>query len=118
MSGNKPISPLENRSGTDHLSEDRLLAYIEGRLSAEEQHDVERWLADEGMESDAQEGLKALNAGERKGSIDKANSLLRRRIARMKRRRKGLSSDMYVMVAIVFILLVIAAAFLVIKYAS
>ena len=44
-------------NGKSMISQEQLIAYLEGRLSAEEQHDVELWLAEEGMESDALEGL-------------------------------------------------------------
>lgn len=46
--------------GKGRLPEDKLLAYLEGRLSPAEQREVEALLAEEGMESDALEGLQQL----------------------------------------------------------
>src|SRR5690606_16756437 len=45
----------QEEEGSGRLLEEQLLSYLEGRLPPEAQHEVERFLADEGLESDALE---------------------------------------------------------------
>ncbi len=116
MDNENNISPT-GPGNESRLKEDRLLAYLEGRLSPAEQHEVELWLADEGMESDAQEGLGAMQAAERNHAIERLNHKLRKTIVHKSRKRKKLVTDSYVLVAVFLILLLIAVGYLVIRYA-
>src|SRR5688500_4768929 len=101
--------------GKGKLSEEKLLAYLEGRLPAEEQHEVEQWLADEGMESDAVDGLKQLEPAESRHSVDKRNSQLRRQLKGRKPRRKPVQDNRWGLIAVVVILLLCIAGYLVLK---
>ena len=49
---------------SDKLTEDMLQAYFDGNLSAEQQHEVEMWLSETGIEADALEGLHTIPANE------------------------------------------------------
>lgn len=115
MSEEQYISPF---GGADKktLAEDKLLAYLEGKLTPAEQHEVEQILADEGMESDAIDGLVALNAPERKAAVSRLNNTLRHQLGRKKKRRHKAKTDMNAIVALLLILAVVIAAYLVIKY--
>jgi len=101
--------------GQGKLPEDKLMAYLEGRLSPEEQHEVEQWLADEGMESDAVEGLKQIEPGQAKMTVDKINHHLRKQLTTKKRKRRQISNNTWALVAIVVILLLIVVAYVVVK---
>ncbi|MCW3122738.1 MAG: hypothetical protein JWQ38_2230 [Flavipsychrobacter sp.] len=117
------MSDLDNISsfgpgngGKEKLSDERLMAYFEGKLSSAEQHEVEQWLADEGMESDALEGLRTLQPEETKHTVSKLNHQLRKAIINKKKKRRTLSTDQYTWAAIAIILLLIVLAYIVIKF--
>ena len=111
-----PFGPLRNAG--EHLSEDKLLAYLDGKLSPAEQHDLEQWLAEESMEADAIEGLRGLPAEDARLSVGKLKHNLRRKMARKKKSRRGRSADQVTWIAIVIILLLAAAAYIVMKLAK
>jgi anti-sigma factor RsiW len=99
------------------LPEEKLIAYLEGKLPAGEQHEVERWLADEGMECDAVEGLRALQPGQTKHSVDRLNHNLRKTLLARKRKRRTSRSDQQTWIAILIILLLVAIAYIIIRRA-
>lgn len=108
-----PGGPEKKRS----LSEDKLMAYLEGRLAPDAQHEVEQWLADEGMESDAIDGLATLNTTERKDSVSRLNHELRRQLHHKKRSRRKAKNELNTIVAIFLILLMVVAGYLYIRFA-
>lgn len=94
MNDHNDILPLGPENGkVGKLSEEKLMAYLEGKLSPAEQHEVEKWLAEEGMESDAIEGLQAMKPDETRHSVNRLNHNLRRTLLRKKHRRKPLNND-------------------------
>jgi len=102
--------------GKRHLSEDKLMAYLEGRLSPEEQHEVELWLENEGMESDAVEGLMQIGAQETRHSVSRLNHKLRQQTSGKKRKRKYLKNDHWGWLAVAIILLLAILAYIAIRY--
>src|SRR3569833_3271394 len=79
-----------------------LLAFLEGRLSPEEQHEVEQWLGSEGMESDAMEGLKNIPPTETRDTVDRINHELRRQLIPKKRKRRQIKDNPWAIHAFVF----------------
>ena len=113
------ISPFSTGNGTpSRLPEDKLMAYLEGRLPAEEQHDVELWLSEEGMESDAIEGLRVMNPSDTLHTVNKLKHDLRKKLTGKKRKRRQLRTDHFTWMAIVIILLLLTVAYLVIRIAK
>ncbi len=108
-----PFGPGNN--GKEKLSEDRLMAYLDGKLSAQEQHEVEQWLADEGMESDALEGLHGQSAADTTHTINRLNHNLRKKILNKKRRRRPLKTNQFSWIAIVIVLFLAVIAYIVIR---
>lgn len=107
-----------NSEEKDMLSEARLLAYFEGRLSPEEQHEVELLLSDEGMDSDAVEGLNELSAKEMKLATNELKHRLNKELKNTNR-RKGLYRDQrWTLLAIFMILILCVLGFIVIRTAS
>jgi anti-sigma factor RsiW len=95
-------------------SEEKLLAYLEGRLSPEEQHEVELYLAEEGMESDAMEGLKQLPSEDTKATVSKLNWQLRQQLQKKAhRRRQPIRENKLAWAAVAFILLLCVLAYVV-----
>ena len=106
------------RSGKGAIPEEKLLAYLEGKLPAEEQRQIEMWLAEEGMESDALEGLQALPPEQARQSVNKLNLHLRKQLTEKKRKHKKLFSDGNMnIVAVVVILLLCLIAYVVVRFA-
>ena len=105
-------------AGGKHPGEARIMAYMEGRLSPEEQHEVEAWLNEEGMEGDAIEGLQQLGASGTRQSAQRINHQLRRNIGNHKKKRRGPQSNSTAIVAIGIILLLALVAWVVIKIIS
>ncbi len=98
------------------IPEDKLLAYLEGRLSPEEQRQVELWLSEEGMEADAVEGLQQIPAGEVRQSVEKLNYQLRKKLkAKDRRRAKPIMGNRWAIIAIILILLLAVVGYLILK---
>lgn len=101
--------------GKGKLPEDKLLAYLEGRLTAEEMRQVELWLSDDGIESDATEGLKELQPDETMKMVRKLNTGLQTTLtAKRKRRTKAISDNKWSWVAVAVILLLCILAYFII----
>ncbi len=104
------------QSGKGKLPEDKLLAYLEGKLSPAEQHEVEAWLADEGMEADALEGLKALPANESKQIVGKLNYGLNKQLkAKTKKRTQPIKDNYWAWIAILIILILCIVGYMVLR---
>jgi len=98
------------------LSDEKLQAYLSGQLSPEEQREVELLLAEEGMESDAVEGLQHLGTEDAKQSVNNINRQLRFQLSKKKRRRKQYSGDTkWGVVAILVVLLLCILGFVVLR---
>jgi len=102
-------------NGRKQLPEENLMAYLEGRLSAAEQHEVEQWLADEGMESDALEGLSQLSPQEARQSVSKINLKLTKALLKTKRKRRAPLSGQTAIIAIAVILMLVVLAYLILR---
>lgn len=105
-------------SGKGKIPEEKLLAYLEGRLSPEERHEVESLLSEEGMESDALEGLLEMGPQEAKQATRKLNSHLHTQLKDKRRRRKQpLDNNFWSGIAIILILLLCIIGYVVLRYA-
>ncbi len=98
--------PLFNNDPPGKLTEERLRAYIDGSLSPAEQHEVEQWLSEEGMESDALEGLQPAAAEENIRSAERVNRRLARQLRKDKLRKKHPYTTYWTVIALLVILLV------------
>ena len=104
-------------SGKGKLPEDKLIAYFEGRLSHEEQHEVETWLVDEGMEADALEGLKGIPSAQTQNIVSQLNTNLSKHLHKKTRRRtKAIKDNNWAWIAVIIILLLCIAAYIVMHY--
>ena len=118
MSDPKDILGFDG-SEPKRLTEERLQAYLEGKLSASEMHEVEQWLSEEGMESDALEGLNNLPASQTHQSVHRINRQLHKELnAKKKHRRRGLRSDQWAWTAIMVVLLLCILAYALIYLAA
>ena len=119
MSNQNNISPFgPGNGGKENISEDKLMAYLDGKLSASEQHDIELWLSEEGMESDALEGLRTLKPEDALHTVNKLKHDLRKKITGRKHKRRPLRADHFTWIAIAIILLLVVVAYIVIRIAK
>lgn len=98
--------------------EDKLMAYVHGKLLPEEQYAVEQWLNEEGLESDAIEGLQLLSTPEAKHSVQKLNTALNKTLRSKKRRPRSAKPDQTILIAVALILLLAVVAYIVIRIAG
>lgn len=116
MSEINNIPPFDRNPG--RLSEEKLLAYLEGKLSPAEQREVELLLSEEGMESDAIDGLQSMKPMELRQSVTRLDKKLRSQLSGKKRRRRHSKPDvMQLVIAVIVILLLAALAYAVTRFA-
>ena len=98
------------------LSDEQVQAYLEGRLSPEEQRKVELWLAEEGMERDALEGLLGTDMAETMQRVGRLRYRLQSQV-RSGKRRKGtiIKGQTWTLVAVFLVLLLAIIAFLLLR---
>lgn len=103
------------------VDQETLLKYLQGKLSTEEQHEVEKSLVDDPFETDALEGLSAM---ENKQQITAMVAQLNRDLKKKTSRRKKWKLDRVVrleswlLLAIVLILLLSVIGYLIIHQLS
>jgi len=94
-----------------------LLQYLQGKLSAEEQHDVEKQMMDNDFNADALEGLQEFKDKKYISSlVDQLNTDLKKRTEKKKRLREKLklNLDSNLLITIIIILLLIIISYLII----
>lgn len=112
MSQPTPQHPF-GAGGNRRLTEAELLAYLEGRLSEREARRMEELLSEEGMDSDAAEGLMDLPIAETEAMVQQLNQKMQRQLkGRRPRRRPG--TQLWSWVAILIVLLLIAVGYYVV----
>ena len=110
MQGQDPGQKISLDAQGARPGDDALMDYLAGDLTTEEQHEIEQWLSDEGMESDAVEGLQMMGAGETKHSVHRINTQLRKSLHGKKDKRRKIKNDQTTIIAIGVILLLAIVA--------
>ncbi|MBX9785390.1 MAG: hypothetical protein K2X48_19055 [Chitinophagaceae bacterium] len=100
----------------DDLSEQQLLDYLKGNLSAEERHEIEMRLSDHEMMSDAEEGLKMIDKKEDLNAITaQLNARLTEQLrTRRKKKLKEMPNQSFIILTAFIILVLVVIAFMVI----
>jgi hypothetical protein len=98
------------------IDQETLLLYLQGKLSAEKQHELEKMMLDNEFEADAMEGLQSLdNTKQVNFLVEQLNRDLRKRTARKKlRNRKIAKNDHTIWISICILLLIIVISYLII----
>lgn len=110
------MSEPNNISGKGQLTDEQLLAYLEGKLSVEEQRRVEELLSEEGAESDAIDGLVAIQTEEVKHLASRINYKLKNDLRKQNRTRRNYYTDnKWGWLAVLIVLLLSVLAYVVIK---
>jgi anti-sigma factor RsiW len=100
------------------IDNQKLMDYISGKLSAEQKHEVEKWMMDNPFFNEAVEGLQG--AGDEKSvnaSVEQINDQLRKYLQQRKIRREkwALPFNIFIYVAVLLILALAVVVYLVIR---
>ena len=99
------------------VDQDTLLKYLQGQLSADEQHEVEKSLLDDPFEADAMEGLQNIqDKTQIRELVGQLNRDLTKKTSRKKRRlfKREAKVEPWLLMTVVFILLLAIIAFIII----
>ncbi|MCW3466887.1 anti-sigma factor family protein [Chitinophaga nivalis] len=100
-------------------SQQQLLDYVQGKLTAEEQHEVEMHLADCELCSDALEGLASIRDKEKiPGWIHQMKWDLLKKLRKRTRTRRKTENNIYLTVIILSILFLLLALFWMYHFSS
>jgi hypothetical protein len=101
------------------IDQETLLLYLQGKLSAEQQHEVEKKMMDSDFDTDALEGLQDFkNKPQLTQLVDQLNRELKAKTEKKKRFREKmkLRLDPIIILAIFLILLLVIISFIVISH--
>lgn len=108
-----------NSGGKPGLTDEQLMAYMEGKLSPDEQRLVEELISEDGPESDAIEGLQLMHPAETRRSVADLQRKLHTELLRNNPKRKNkFADDYWGWIAVVVILLLIVVGYVVVRLAS
>ena len=96
------------------IDQETLLLYLQGKLSAEQQHELEKQMMDEDFESDALEGLENFKDKARLTElVGQLNSDLRKKTEKKKKRRNKLELKIepWLLFTVIVVLLLIVISF-------
>jgi hypothetical protein len=99
------------------IDQETLLQYLQGKLSAQAQHELEKQMMDNDFNADALEGLQEFKNKKNIAALaDQLNADLKRRTEKKKRfkEKMKLNLDSNLIIAIIIILLLIILSYLII----
>lgn len=100
------------------VNQETLLKYLEGKLSAQEQHEVEKNLLDDDFEAEAIEGLQNIQNKETISTlVEQLNRDLKKKTSRKKKWlfKREAKVESWLLLTIIIILLMAVISFLVIR---
>ncbi len=100
------------------IDQETLLKYLEGKLSDEQKHEIEKRMLDSEFNNDAMEGLQEIRYKERISSlVDQLNRDLHKKLDKKKKKREKLrfKDQPWLYIAIVIILLLIVLSYLAVQ---
>lgn len=110
------MSTSDNIPQQGNLPQDKLLAYLEGKLSPAEQREVEALLSDDSMDSDALEGLQGIDVSDTKQLASRINYKLQYDLKKKKSRRKDHFADnKWAWLAVLLVLMLCIVGYIVVK---
>lgn len=103
------------------IDNQKLMDYLSGKLSKQEQHEIEKEMADNEMMSDAVEGLKAMQSQQNiQGYVEQLNKDLNRQLQQKKARRKKrqIKDAPHIYIAVILVLALIIITYMLIQQLS
>lgn len=100
------------------IDNQKLMDYISGKLSAEQKHEVEKWMLDNPFFNEAVEGLQGTDTKKVSANVDEINAALRKYLKQRKvRREKNIFPvNMWTIVAVLFVLVIAVVVYLMLHY--
>ena len=88
------------------IDNQKLMDYISGKLSAEQKHEVEKWMIDNPFFNEAVEGLQNADAKKVSASVEEINNTLRKYLKQKKKKREKnlFPLNLWNYIAVLFIL--------------
>ena len=114
---NNDLLNILSNSNKD-IDNQQLMDYLSGQLSAEQQHAVERSMADSEFMNDAVEGLQNIpNKKDLQTYVDELNAALQKSTQKKKQRRqkRRLKDEPWAYVAVILILLLCIIAYVLVR---
>jgi len=103
----------------DDLRDEDLLKYVQGNISKDDQHKVERQMADSDFVNDAMEGLQSVrNKKSIDNYVEELNRNLQKQVSAKKQRKekRKLKDQPWIIIAVVVVLGLCILAYAVIRY--
>jgi hypothetical protein len=103
---------------SSEIDQETLLKYLEGRLSHDQRHDVEKKMMASNFNDDAMDGLQEIKNKEKISSlVEQLNHDLHKKLEKKKKKREKLrfKDQPWLYIAIIMILLLIVLSFIVIN---
>jgi len=99
------------------IDNQKLMDYISGKLSEEQKHEVEKWMADNPFLSEAVEGLQRAGREKSTAAVDQLNKQLKIYLQQRKKKRSArlLPVNFWSYVAVLLILLIVVIVYLFIR---
>ena len=100
------------------IDNQKLMDYISGKLSAEQKHEVEKWMIDNPFFNEAVEGLQSSDANKVSASVNELNAALRKYLNQRKMRREKniFPLNIWMYAAVVFVLILAVVVYLILHY--
>ena len=100
------------------IDNQKLMDYIAGKLTAEQKHEVEKWMTDNPFFNEAVEGLQGADSKKISTNVEEINAALRKYLKQRKvRREKNIFPvNMWTYVAVLFILILAVVVYLILHY--
>jgi anti-sigma factor RsiW len=98
------------------IDNQKLMDYISGRLSAEEKHEVEKWMIDNPFFNEAVEGLQNVKGTENvSATVEQLNKQLRKYLKqkKIKRQKNILPLNVWTYIAVIFIIVLAVIVYMV-----
>jgi anti-sigma factor RsiW len=114
---NKDLLNILSNSNKD-IDNQQLMDYLNGKLSGEALHEVEKSMAENEFLNDAVEGLQQLDAKKNmQAYVDELNAAMQKSLARKKERRlrRRLREQPWTYVAIILVLVLCVLAYVIIR---
>lgn len=102
----------------NQINDQKLLDYLNGKLSAPEQHEVEEWMLENSFNADALEGLQQSGASENvRSNIDQLNQQLRGYLQQNKKKRRSRIAfdNSWTYIAVLFVIILAVIVYLVVR---
>ena len=98
------------------VSQETLLLYLQGKLSAEQQHELEKSMLQDDFETEALEGLSQVeNKHKVTEAVDQLNRELRRKtVSKKGKKRNEFKEDPWLWIALLIILFLVVISYIII----